>query len=89
MGGQKSQGICSREDPTAIGLGGRIKFDRALVGGREGVGKKAPLLAKNARNGAPGMQRSLKVGSPAPTGLEFGFIAVETFRLLLLFIKQS
>jgi hypothetical protein len=41
-GGQNPKAICSREDPTAIGFGGRRKFDRALVGGREGVGKKAP-----------------------------------------------
>jgi hypothetical protein len=48
---------------SATGLGGRRKLDRALAEGWEGVGEKthpsislrAGFLAKNARNGVPGL----------------------------------
>ena len=38
-----------------MGIGGKRKFDRALVGAGK-CQRKAPLLAKNARNGAPGTE---------------------------------
>src|SRR5579862_2603821 len=40
---------------STTGLGGRRKLGGALAEGREGVQRKAPLLAKNARNGAPSL----------------------------------
>ena len=51
---------------STTGLGGRRKLGGALAEVREGVQRKTPLLAKNARNGAPRLRTQPPHPASAP-----------------------